>query len=168
MDGRIHYRESGMFTADHGTKFSPFRIRIYYFQDPGSASKNFIILTPKIISKLSEIWSGLFLPNPDPDFLAIPDTWSRGQKSTRSRIRIRNTGRIRSHYTILVNCELNFRTGENTLYFILPMFTAWASRRLASSPWAGTPTIWPRSPSGLSSTPSASRQAAGRDLGVRN
>ncbi len=27
----------------------------------------------KIISKLSEIWSGMFIPDPDLDFLPIPD-----------------------------------------------------------------------------------------------
>jgi hypothetical protein len=40
-------------------------------------------------SKPSEIRSGLLIPNPDPDFLYIPDP---GIKSTGSRIRIRNTG----------------------------------------------------------------------------
>jgi hypothetical protein len=32
----------------------------------------------------------LFIPDPDPDFLPIPDPGSRGQKSTGFRIRIRN------------------------------------------------------------------------------
>ncbi len=45
------------------------RIRIFSIPDPGSASKNLIILTQKIVSKLSEIWSGLLIP--DPDFLLI-------------------------------------------------------------------------------------------------
>jgi hypothetical protein len=40
--------------------------------DPGYASKNFSILSQKMVSKLSEIWSGLFIP--DPDFLPIPDS----------------------------------------------------------------------------------------------
>ncbi len=34
----------------------------------------------------------MFIPDPDPDFLPIPDPVSRGQKGTGSRIRIRNTG----------------------------------------------------------------------------
>ncbi len=34
------------------------RIRIYSIPDPGSASKNLSILAQKIVSKLSEIWSG--------------------------------------------------------------------------------------------------------------
>ncbi len=47
-------------------------IRIFSIQDPGSASKNFSILTQKIVSKLSEIRSGLFIPDPDPGFISIP------------------------------------------------------------------------------------------------
>ncbi len=50
-----------------------YRIRIFSIPNPGSASKNFSILTKKTVSKLSEIWSGLFIPDPDPDFLPIPD-----------------------------------------------------------------------------------------------
>ncbi len=45
----------------------------------GSASKNLSIFNPK---KLSEIWSGMFIP--DLYFLPIPNLGSRGQKSTRS------------------------------------------------------------------------------------
>jgi hypothetical protein len=41
----------------------------------------------KMVSKLSEILSRLFIP--DPDFLPIPDPG--GQKGTGSRIQIRNT-----------------------------------------------------------------------------
>ncbi len=46
-----------------------------------------------MVSKLWEIWSGLFIPDPDPDFLPILDTGSKGQKAPvpGSRIRIRNT-----------------------------------------------------------------------------
>ncbi len=48
-----------------GSDFFPSRIRIFSFPDPhiflpGSASKNLSILTLKSISKLLEIWSGLF------------------------------------------------------------------------------------------------------------
>ncbi len=49
------------------------RIRDVY---PGSASKNLSILTQKIVSKLSELWSGLFIPDPG----------YRGHKGTGSRI----------------------------------------------------------------------------------
>ncbi len=43
-------------------------------KNPGSASasKNLNIVKP-IVSKLSEIWSGMFISNPDLDFLLIPD-----------------------------------------------------------------------------------------------
>ncbi len=54
----------------------------------GSASKNLNIFNPKKnVSKLSEKWSGMFVP--DPDFFPIPDSdpVSRGQKITGSRIR---------------------------------------------------------------------------------
>ncbi len=49
------------------------RIRIFSIPDPGSASKNLSILSRKMVSKLSEIRSGFFIPNPDPDFSPIPD-----------------------------------------------------------------------------------------------
>ncbi len=50
------------------------RIRIFPIRDPGSATKNLSILTQKTVSKLSEISSGLLIP--DPDFFypsRIPD-----------------------------------------------------------------------------------------------
>ncbi len=61
----------------------------FSIQDPGSASKNSSILTQKIYSKLPEVWSRtrLFIPDPDPDLLPIPDLGSRGQKDTGFRIR---------------------------------------------------------------------------------
>ncbi len=61
------------------------RNRIFSIPDLGWASKNLSILTQKIVSNLSEIWSGLFIPDPDPDSLPAPGSW--GQKSTGSRIR---------------------------------------------------------------------------------
>ncbi len=56
------------------------RVRIFSIPDPGSASKNWSILTQKLVSKLSEIWSGLFrigIRDPNPDFYLsqIPDPW---------------------------------------------------------------------------------------------
>ncbi len=53
--------------------------------DPHQRIKYF---NPKIVSKLSEIWPGLFVP--DPDFLRILDPGSSDQKGIGSRIR--NTG----------------------------------------------------------------------------
>ncbi len=45
-----------------------------------------------MVSKLSQIWFGLFIPDPDPEFLPILDPGSSGQKGTGFRILIRNTG----------------------------------------------------------------------------
>ncbi len=64
----------------------------FSISDPGSASKNLSILTQKIVSKLSERWSGLFIPDPDPDFLPIPDPGSRGQKGSGSGTLLKSTG----------------------------------------------------------------------------
>jgi hypothetical protein len=68
-----------------GSKFFPSWIRIFSIPGPGSASKNLStgIFTQKIVSKLSEIWSGLFIPAPN--FFTHPG--SRCQKGTESRIR---------------------------------------------------------------------------------
>jgi hypothetical protein len=73
-----------MFIPDTGSEFS---IPDPNFCHPGSRVhfEDFKYLTPKNGFKLSEIWSGLFIPDPDPDFLAIPDTGSRGQKGTGSQ-----------------------------------------------------------------------------------
>ncbi len=49
------------------------RIQIFSIPDPGIRIKEQKYLTQKILSKLSEIWSGLVIPDPDPDFLPIPD-----------------------------------------------------------------------------------------------
>ncbi len=46
-------------------------ISVTNFFHPGYALKNLSILTQKIVSKLSEIWSGLVIPDPDPS--RIPD-----------------------------------------------------------------------------------------------
>ncbi len=61
--------------------------------DPGFASKNLSILTKKMVSQLSEIWSGFSILDPDPGSESqlftypgsrswIPDPESRGQKGT--------------------------------------------------------------------------------------
>jgi hypothetical protein len=48
-----------------------------------------------MVPKHSETGFGVFIPDPYPNFLPIPDLdpGSRGQKGTGSRIRIRNTVR---------------------------------------------------------------------------
>ncbi len=48
------------------------------FFHPGPSSNNLSIFTQKIVYKLSEIWSGLFIPDTDPG--------SKGQKGTGSQI----------------------------------------------------------------------------------
>jgi hypothetical protein len=65
------------------------RIRMF-IPDPGSAfaSKNLSVFNPKIVSMFSEI-SGMFIPDPDLDFLPISDPVVI--KAPGSRIRIRNT-----------------------------------------------------------------------------
>ncbi len=68
-----------MFIPDHGFEFFPYRI-----PDP---HQRFKYLTQKNVSKLSERWSWLFIPDPVPDFLPIPDPGSRSQKGIGSRIR---------------------------------------------------------------------------------
>jgi len=50
--------------------------------DPGSASENL-----SMVSKLSEISSGLFIPDPDPDFLPIPDPGVKNAPDPGSLIR---------------------------------------------------------------------------------
>ncbi len=65
------------------------RSKVKNIPDPGSASKIFVFLTQKIVSKLSEIWSGMFnpdhrsririlifLPTPDPVVKKTPDPGS--------------------------------------------------------------------------------------------
>ncbi len=72
---------------DPGSKFFPSYIPDPNIFHPGSATKNLSILTQNIVSKLSKIWSGLFVP--DPDILPTPDPGYRGQKGTGSRTRSR-------------------------------------------------------------------------------
>ncbi len=59
-----------MFIPGPGSEFFPSRIpnTIFFIPDPHQRT-----LTQKIFSKLWEIWSGMFIPDPDPDFLPIPD-----------------------------------------------------------------------------------------------
>ncbi len=105
-----------MFIPDPGSEYCPSKIRTFSIPDHGSASKNWSVLTKKMVSKLSVMWSGLFIPDPDPDFLPIPDPGSRGQKGTGSRIRIRNTllwipypakWRLHRPHSALVRCFLS-------------------------------------------------------------
>ncbi len=70
-----------MFNPDPESEFFYPRSRI---QDQ---TKNLNIITQKIVSKLSEIWPGMFIPDPNLKFLLIPDPGFRGQKGIGSRSR---------------------------------------------------------------------------------
>ncbi len=93
------------------------RIRLFSIPDPncfhpGAASKNLSLLTPKngfLSSRKYDPGCSSRIPDPDPDFLPIPDPGSRGQKDTGSRIRIRNTGIFLPRMRILSSSsELSF------------------------------------------------------------
>jgi len=89
---------------DTGSKFFPSWIpdpRFEFFPsrvlDPGCISKNLSILTKKMVSQLSEIWSRFSIPDPDPGSGSwlftyprsrswIPDPESRDQKGNGSLI----------------------------------------------------------------------------------
>ncbi len=107
-----------------GSEFFPSLIRIFSIRDPGSTSKNLSILTPKIVSKLSEIRSGLFIPDPDPDCLVFTHPGSRGQK----RHRIADSDP--QHRMLLV-------------FFSNFVFLYRVSRRLEDGPAAAPPPLSP-------------------------
>ncbi len=70
-----HWREQQFINYQRRSVADPgclSRIRVFSIPDPGSASKNFN--PKKLFLKLSEIWSRLFIPNPDPGsgFLTHP------------------------------------------------------------------------------------------------
>ncbi len=98
---------SWMLIPDPGSQ-----IRILSIPDLGSASKNLsisknlIILTLKMVSKLSEIWSGL-----DPDFLPIPDPGSRIQGSKGHRIP--DTDPQHSYLACLPGCGFPTGAGQS-------------------------------------------------------
>ncbi len=55
------------------------------FFHPGSRIRieEFKYLTKKMVSKLLDIWSGLFIPDPDPDFFTHPGSRIQGSKGHR-------------------------------------------------------------------------------------
>ncbi len=69
------------------------RVKKFRIPDPDPYQRILVFVTQKIVSKLSEIWSEMFIlyQDPDLDFLPIPDPGSRVQKGTGSRSRIRDT-----------------------------------------------------------------------------
>ncbi len=105
------------------------RIRIFSIPDPGyrvekipdpgsgTASKNLSILTQKIVSKLLEILSRMFIPDPDLDFFTHPG--SRNQKGTGSRIR--NIANIFSHP--LCSIRVTVPTSPAFHFILLPLYS---------------------------------------------
>ncbi len=97
--------------------------------DPGCLSQIRIFsipdLTRKIVSKPTEMWSGLFIPDPKPDhdFLHIPDPGSRGQKGY--RISIPDPKHWKSHVCLLKAGFGSFRPQE-----VLRLQEEWKSRSL--------------------------------------
>ncbi len=99
-----HRCGSWMFIPDPRSwiRIFPSRIPDPNFFHPGSSSKTLSILTPKNVSKLSEIWFGLFILDPDHDFYPsrIPEPGSRGQKDTGSRISDPDTQHLTENITV--------------------------------------------------------------------
>jgi hypothetical protein len=72
-----------------GSEFSK-RFRIL---DPDPLQRIEVFLTQKIVSKLSKISAGMFIPDSDLDFLPIPDLGVKKAPDLGSQIRIRNTAK---------------------------------------------------------------------------
>ncbi len=97
------------------THFSVLRIRDVYpgseffpIPDPGSASKNLDILTQKIVSNLSEIWSKIFIRDPDPD-LGFYSSRIQDQKGKTQYLfftKICGAGEIPQYVDLLANPRL--------------------------------------------------------------
>ncbi len=65
-DPNFFHPGSEFFHPDPRSEFFPSQI-------PDPHQRITCFKTQKIVYKLSEIWSGLFIPDPDPDFLPIPN-----------------------------------------------------------------------------------------------
>ncbi len=97
------------------------QIRTVSIPDPGSASKNLTILTPKkpkkwfLSSRKYDPCCSSRIPDPDADFLPIPDPGSRIQKGTGSWSRIRNTAN--NSFLLIIGCQLSTLGGDKLLAF---------------------------------------------------
>ncbi len=90
------------------------RIWIFSIPDPGSASKNLSIFTQKIVFNLSELWSGLFIPDPDlgSGFWVCTHPGSRIQRS--------------NCFTIIFSVQLESVTGYESMSLTTnPRIWAW-------------------------------------------
>jgi hypothetical protein len=117
--------------------FIPYPGYEFFFSIPDTGSKRFripdpyqriqVFLTQKFVSKLSEIWSGMFILDPDlvfftsripdPGIEKAPDPGSRGQKGTGSRIRNNLCIHINLSFRIRlqVPLKLNFNFRQRSL-----------------------------------------------------
>ncbi len=87
----------------------------------------------KVVSKLSEIWSGMLIPNPD--FLPIPDPGSRGQKDTGSRISDPDPQHCFSHSLSSLLClSHSIRWIFNIFLFSIPASTYFPSNLASDQP----------------------------------
>ncbi len=98
-----------MFIPDPVSDFFPSRIPDPNCLHPGSRIriKEFKYFNPKknkkkfLSSRKYDPGCSSRIPDPDAEFLPIPDPGSRGQKGTGSRIRIRNTGKNLCIYEVI-------------------------------------------------------------------
>jgi hypothetical protein len=137
-----------MFIPDPGSDFFPSRIRTVSIPDPGSSSKILSILTPKKAKKwflsskkydpgCSYQILGLFIPDPDADFLPsrIPDPG--GQKDTQSRIR--NTADTVDNIRLNVAAVIAGGVGASVRIRILIEFAGWIRIRIHVGVWEFRP-----------------------------
>jgi hypothetical protein len=93
MTSKIQCCGSGMFIPDLVSDLFPSGIPDPSFY-PGSASKNFSILTKKKRFLSSRLWSGLFIPDPGSGSLLFTYPGSPRIQGPKRQHWIRNTGRI--------------------------------------------------------------------------
>ncbi len=135
----VHFIKAGRYVGFYDYQCCGSEIRVVYpesdffsipdpnfliFFHPGSTSKNWStgILTKKMFFMLSEIWFGLFFPDPDPDFFTYPG--SRIQGSKRQRIPDTDT----QHWFLWVVYSMN---GRYVGFY--EMFILWMAAMLVST-----------------------------------
>ncbi len=129
------------------------RIRLFSIPDPGFTSKNLSILPENLFFKLLEIWSWLFVQNPDP----VPDPaykfWcgSGCGSGFSKRRRIPDPQHCTQHCLSVLSLFI-YLSGENThlAWSVRPcakwcsiLWRKWSSCPLTSSPRCCTSAGWP-------------------------
>jgi|694.fasta_scaffold144909_1 hypothetical protein len=99
------------FIPDPGSEFFPSRIRI----------KDLSILTQKIVSELSEIWSRLIIPDPDPVFFTRPGSLIQGSK--RHRIPYPGPQHWQQHFFLHPWSQIRFLSSPDPHQIILSILT---------------------------------------------